>query len=253
MRIACPHCQATYRLSDISPGTILVCHRCNTEFVVTTPELETGAPPAKSDDQLHLFGRTGSNSSVSARSPDADMQQPLEESAAPVRRNVKIWPWLVSTLLLVTLSGFLVQKDAWLDNPWLRSTLINLGLPVEVRNKDWLVRPETVQAQWLKRTDGSRVLVIEGRLVNQLSCELPLPQLVLDFYADDAPDKIVKTELVTVTLPPSMQTIRHAPYRAPAVDDVPVAARGERGFLVVLDSVPPRIADFTIGIQATQP
>ena len=276
MRIACPYCQAAYRIADVTPGTVLVCHRCGTEFAVESTEPEELAEVvAAAEDQLLLFGRQ----TAPARSKPGDLlRQPataetisgtalqdasLQDEAAgaespdlpepPRRRNVQIWPWLVATLLLTAVSGFVVQKDAWLDNPWLRSTLINLGLPLEVRDKDWLVLPETVQAQWLKRTDGSRVLVIEGRLANQLSCELPPPKLVIDFYADDEPDRIARTELLPITLPPSMDAVRHAPYQPPAIDDVPVAPRSERGFMLVVESLPPRIADFTLTAQAVQP
>lgn len=262
MRIACPYCQATYRIADVAPGTILVCHRCGTEFAAEPPQPDEHFEiVAAAEEQLPLFGgkapaRRQAMASTAAGRP-LPQQTPVAAATdmpeAPGRRNVRIWPWLVATLILAAASGFLVQKDAWLDNPWLRSTLINLGLPLEVRDKDWLVLPETVQAQWLKRSDGSRVLVIEGRLANQLSCELPPPKLVIDFYADDAPDKIARTELLPITLPPSMETVRHAPYKSPAIDDVPVAPRGERGFLLVVESLPPRIVDFTLGAKAVQP
>jgi len=271
MRIVCPHCQAVYRIAGLAPGAILVCHRCGTEFTTDTPSEEVSAVVA--DEQLSLFNRTSPKGRAAtkrslaqtghAATPAADSHIADTESATvtgdddvltfPTRRAARIWPWLVGTLLLAASSGFIAQKDAWLDNIWLRSTLINLGLPVDVRDQDWLVMPESVRAQWLKRDDNSRVLVIEGRLANQLTCELPLPKIAIDFYADDAPDTIVRTELVTVTLPPDMQTIRHAPYRTPAVDDVPVAPRSERGFLLVLESLPSRIADFTLTAKAMQP
>jgi len=275
MRIVCPHCQAVYRIAGLAPGAILVCHRCGTEFTTEAPE--EAAATAVPDEQLSLFNRTGSNAKTKPKkqpgrsTPTAKTATPQQEPttstssvaeaganeegdlAFPVRRAARIWPWLVGTLLLAATSGFLIQKDAWLDNIWLRSTFINLGLPVDVRDQDWVVLPESVRAQWLKRDDNSRILVIEGRLANQLTCELPLPKIAIDFYADDAPDTIVRTELVTITLPPDMQTIRHAPYRTPAVDDVPVAPRSERGFLLVLESLPSRIADFTLTTKAMQP
>ena len=168
------------------------------------------------------------------------------EPLPPARENVTIWPWLVVILLIIGGVGFWYKQDVWLENPWVRSTLINMHLPVEVRDRDWQIIPESVRGQWLTRDDQSPVLVIEGRIANRLYCELAPPQIQVHFFDDSGLDQVLGEVTLSITEPPSIEQVKHAPFEMPGIDRVPVGAQGERGFFLVLDSLPERTADFTL-------
>ncbi len=164
----------------------------------------------------------------------------------PARKSVAIWPWLIFILLIIGGSGVWYKQDIWLDHPWVRSMLINMHLPVEVRDKDWRIVPESVHGQWLTRDDQSRILVIEGRVANRLYCELSPPQIQVHFFDDSGLDKVLGKVTLAITEPPGLEQVKHAPFEMPEIDRVPVEAQGERGFFLVLDSLPERTADFTL-------
>jgi len=197
-----------------------------------------------------------SKTAVDTRESVEDSETTDEEIAAvaedakaplpPARKNAAIWPWLIFILLVIGGSGFWYKQDIWLDHPWVRSVLINMHLPVEVRDKDWHIVPESVHGQWLTRDDQSRILMIEGRVANRLYCELLPPQIQVRFFDDSGLDKILGEITLAITEPPSIEQVKHAPFEMPGTDRVPVEAQGERGFFLVLDSLPERTADFTL-------
>lgn len=168
------------------------------------------------------------------------------ESLPPARKSVVIWPWLIAMLLIISGTGFWFKQDVWLDHPWVRSVLINIHLPVEVRNKDWFIIPGSVQGNWLERDDGSQVLTVQGRIENRLYCELPPPRILVQFFDDTGITESLGEKLLSITEPPSMEQIKHAPFEMPDIDRIPVEAQGERGFFLVLESLPEQTADFTL-------
>ncbi len=170
----------------------------------------------------------------------------LEKVFPPARKNVVIWPWLIVILLTISGAGFWYKQDVWLDHPWLRSVLINMHLPVEVRDKDWLIIPGSVQGHWLKRDDGSQVFTIQGRIENRLYCELPPPQILIQFFDNTGLTESLEEKIFSITEPPSMAQIKHAPFVIPKPDLLPIEAQGQRGFFLVLESLPERTADFTL-------
>jgi hypothetical protein len=168
------------------------------------------------------------------------------EPLAPARKELVIWPWLVAMLLIISSFGFWYKKDVWLDHPWVRSVLINMYLPVEVRDKDWFIVPDSVQGHWLKRDDGSQVLLIQGRIENRLYCELPPPHIAIHFFDDSGINESIDEKTLPITEPPSMDQVKHAPFVTPDLDRIPVEAQGQRGFFLVLESLPDQVADFTL-------
>jgi len=169
----------------------------------------------------------------------------------PARTDVVIWPWLIVILLVIGTIGFWYKKDTWLDQPWFRSVMINMHLPVEVRNKDWFIVPSSVQGHWLKRDDGSQVLVIQGRIENRLFCELQPPRILVRFFDDSGITDSLGEQLLPITEPPAMEQVKHAPFVMPSRDMVPVEAQGQRGFFLVVESLPERTADFTLSPAVT--
>ncbi len=155
-------------------------------------------------------------------------------------------------LLLAIASGFWLQHDQWLDNRWFRSTLINIGLPVSLRDKDWRVIHESVHAQWIVRDDRSRALLIEGRVENLLDSELPPPKIEVTFFDATRPEQVLLSRLQEITLPPTMDAVRHAPFIVPDRDIIPVAERGQRGFILLLESLPEDAGDFALTARAVQ-
>ncbi len=318
MHVVCPHCQAAYQLEGVDEGTLLVCHRCGTEFgfgqpsegarviddghsdqneneeylplfsanpisresahddgvetsfedindgILTEPEPQTElTEPNQSTegsgrivpeetlsvDQRELSSDT-EESSKETTEPASSVEEVPEDEDAPLppppRTSVRIMPWLLTIMLVIAAVGFWSKHDVWLDDPWLRSVLINLGLPVEVRDKDWRIQPASVQAQWVKRDDGSQVLVIEGRVKNLLQCELAPPAIRFSIFAKDDPEHLLLQRELPVSQPPLMVAIRRTPYIVPPEDHVPVTALGDRGFVLVLEGLPKNAGDFTL-------
>lgn len=176
----------------------------------------------------------------------------LTDTQLPQRTEVAIWPWLIVMLLVIGSVGFWYKKEAWLDDPWFRSVLINMYLPVEVRDKDWLIIPSSVQGNWLKRDDNSQVLVIQGRVENLLYTTVKPPKILVRFYDDTGISDSLGEKLMEITEPPSMEQIKHAPFASPGVDRIPVESQGQRGFFLVLEDLPDRTADFTLSPVATK-
>jgi len=327
MHVICPHCQAAYQLEGVDEGTILVCHRCGTEFgfgqppedaraiddehpgqneneeplplfsansisresvhddaetsleeiidgiladpdenevirAEPKPETELTAPDQSTEDSDGIASEETSSvdqkelssgteeSSQDATEPAAPTEEAPEDEGVPLppppRGSVRIMPWLLTIMLLIAAAGFWSRHDAWLDDPWLRSVLINVGLPVEVRDKDWHIQPESIRAQWVKRDDGSQVLVIEGRVKNLLQCELAPPAIRFSIFAKNDPEHMLFQRELPVSQPPLMVAIRRTPYIVPPEDRVPVTALGDRGFVLVLEGLPKNAGDFTL-------
>lgn len=175
-----------------------------------------------------------------------DTSQKALPSAPPQRSKARIMPWLFAVLLIIAGSGFWMNQDAWLDDPWLRSVLMNIGLDIQVRDKDWHIDPQSVEMTWLKRTHNDTVLVITGEVHNLLQSDLPPPAIHFTLYGRDNPDtRILERDLV-ITRPPLMQTIRKTPYTPPPKDITPVRALGKRGFILVLENMPQNAGNFTL-------
>ncbi len=215
--------------------------------VTQSPDEESDEPAEAVPEKLP----EAETEETEAEPEGADEEKPLNEEPQetvlpPARGRAAIWPWLIVILLMIGGSGFWYKQDVWLDHPWVRSVLINMHLPVQVRDRDWHIIPESVHGQWLTRDDQSRVLVIEGRVANRLYSELSPPQIQVQFFDDSGLDQILGKVTVAITEPPGIEQIKHAPFVSPEIDRVPVEAQGERGFFLVLDSLPERTADFTL-------
>jgi len=201
----------------------------------------------------------GGHSGQATRAPE-EQQVVRTEAAAeadalpppPPRRSLRIWPWLLIVLLSTAGAGFWLHRDAWMDSIWLRSSLANLGLPIPVRDKDWSIDPESVRATWVERDDGSRVMVIEGRVINRLSRTLPLPMIRVRYFAAGDPERVIRTFELPVTQPPLLDDIRHAPFDAPPVDALPVVDLGVRDFVLVIEDAPTEAGDFELHAVARQ-
>ncbi len=233
MLTICPHCQAAYKLGKIDEGTILVCHRCGTEF-----------SPGQTEDT------TTGQSLASAKETHVN-EQPL--SPPPPHTKAHIMPWLLTIILLVTVAGIWSGHDTWMNSPWLRSVLINTGLPLEVRNRDWRIQPGSVQAQWIKRNDGSLILVIEGRVKNLLQCELIPPAIHFSIFTRNDPKHLLLERNLLISQLPLTDDIRRVPYVTPPEDRVPVTALGELSFVLVLANMPKSAGDFTLSAIAGNP
>jgi len=171
-----------------------------------------------------------------------------EAGDEPVRRAPRILNWLSVVMMLVAVAGFTYNHASWSDNVWLRSILLNLHVPITVHARDWRIPPGSVHAEWLKRDDGSAVLVIEGRVDNLLHAELATPWIEVTVYDAFHSDKTIKRKTLPITLPPAIDAIRHAPWTPPPQDNVPVAAAGSRGFVLVMDDLPEHAGEFTLDV-----
>lgn len=230
MHLSCPQCQTSYEVENTSDNTSVVCHRCGYEFAIS-------------------FRQEGPSSARPVETAGGTGRREPEEGAGlvpPRRKKARLWTWLVVMLLLIGSGGFWQQRDMWLDNRWVRSTAINLGVPVTLRDRDWSIEPESVQAEWVSREDGSRVLVIRGRVKNLLSSELPLPLVEISFFSLARPDRSIAGKRQQITLQPARSAIRQVPYATPLPDTTPVAPLGARDFVLVIESLPEDTGDFTL-------
>jgi len=181
---------------------------------------------------------------------DEKTDEDVHPSPPPPRGKLRIMPWLTGVVLLIAGTGFWVNYDAWMENIWLRSVLINSGMGLEVRDKDWHINPDSVEALWLERRDKKTVLVITGEINNLLQSELQPPKIHFTLYARDNPDEEVLQRDLIITRPPLMQTIRQAPYMPPPRDTTPIAALDKRGFVLVLEDMPQNAGNFTLWPRA---
>lgn len=169
--------------------------------------------------------------------PPAATEENAGEPIALRRGKSRIWPWLTAILLLLGGGGFYFKQDVWLNHPWVRSMLININIPLPLRNEDWVVVSDNVQAQWITRQDNSRALLIEGTVENQLYCSMTPPKILIRFF-EPASDSVIAEQLKNITEPPTAKQIEQAPYIAPAIDKVPVESRGTRAFILIIEESP---------------
>ena len=228
MHLSCPQCLTGYEIEGVPAHTTVVCHHCGIEFSISA---SPGEPP-------DLKGPITNQGSEPAMAP-------------PQRNKARIWTWLVAVLLLASAGGFWLQKEAWLDNRWIRSTAINLGIPTPLRDKDWSIDTDSVRAEWITREGGIKALVIRGRAKNLLSSELPPPAIEVKFFSRTQPTKVIASKQLNITLPPSNTLIGRLPYSPPPVDTAPVAPLGEREFVFVIESLSDETGEFTLAAHAT--
>ena len=181
--------------------------------------------------------------------PESDLVETTDSpppSSPPPRAKLRIMPWLMGVIFLIAGTGFWLNHDAWMDDPWLRSVMLNIGLDIEVRDKDWLVDPDSVSATWLTRSDKETVLVITGEVNNLLQTDLLPPNIHFTLFARDNPDELILERNLIITRPPLMQAIRQAPYMPPARDNTKIPALGKRGFVLVLEDMPQNAGNFSL-------
>lgn len=173
----------------------------------------------------------------------------VPDTLAPEHRAPRLLTWLSGVMLIVAIAGFAYNHQSWAKNTWVRSMLLNLHLPITVHASDWRIPPSSVHAEWLKRDNGSAVLVIEGRVDNLLHTQLATPWIEVTVYDAIHSDKTVKRRTYPITLPPAIGAIRHAPWVSPPQDNVPVAAAGSRGFILVITDLPRYAGEFTLNVM----
>jgi len=243
MSLQCPQCHSTQQIEANNSDTSLYCQNCGHQL--------DSAEQADKTEIRALDSNQHNNTEKSFDTPDqAGNVQPKHEEMPPQRKTVHIWPWLLFMLLIVISSGFYMQKEQWLDNRWLRSNAINLGWPLESRDKDWLIVAESVKPEWIIRNDGSKILIIRGQLKNLLASTLLPAKLEISFYALHQPSQILTTRQLDLTMRPDEQTIKQVPFVRPAIDTMPVSPLSQREFTIVIESLPDGSGDFTLSAKA---
>ncbi len=168
----------------------------------------------------------------------------------PERQTVRLLPWLMIMLTFIAAAGFWLQYDAWMDNRWFRSTAINLGIDLQQRDKDWQILSGSVRPSWITRTDGSKVLLINGEIQNLLSSDILAPNIELTFFSNTGPDQVVSSLLLGFTYPPSAQVMMQSPYQTPNIDNKEIPPLGKRHFVFLIDKLPQGVGDFSLSIKS---
>jgi hypothetical protein len=250
MHISCPHCLAKHEIEAACGNTSLLCHRCGIKFPVpdriSKPDEQESSPVDTYDpivpEDIETSGQTGNDTPEDV----AETAKEAADISSPHRKKARIWPWLMIMLTLIFSAGYWLQKDAWLDNRWFRSTAINLGYPLPLRDKDWRVLPDSIQAEWITRDDDSKALLIKGRVKNLLTSALPVPAIEITFFSDINPGEQLGSQRLTITLQPGKRSLSRSPYTAPELDKIPVTPNGEREFVLLIESPPENTGDFTL-------
>ncbi|PCI44193.1 MAG: hypothetical protein COB41_05010 [Proteobacteria bacterium] len=273
MLVSCPQCKAKYQLATTIKNAILVCHRCGTEFHANQAEKKATSV----DHELSLFEHVETAKKEATveikeepEAPPADHEPALpapqtdetdadveqhdiphielsEERLLPERGQTRIWHWLILVLLCISLLGIWNNQKQWLAQPWMRSLMMNMKFSVTANPADWRIIKDSLHSQWIDRQDDSRVLFIDGYIQNRLLSDQAPPAIQVNFF--DMPNShSIQTRTITITEPPSLPTIRHAPYIAPAVDQIPVRAGGQRAFTLVIENVPEQARELSINI-----
>ena len=281
MLISCPKCSARYKVDDVTSEDVLECHSCGSKFSIEEQANEpddtvasekdtlsaekyldnspiqeriSGNRPTQSETNQNSDQQTDSVAEITIEELETTNQEDTENNVpAPQRRAGRIWPWLFLVLLAIAGSGFWFNKDAWLDNVWVRSSLANLGMPILVRDKDWNIISDSVHATWVERDNGSRVMVIEGRLANLLPRPVPLPVIRVRYFSAEDPSQPVHALDAYITEPPLLDNIRKTPYQSPPLDALEVIEFGERDFVLVIEDAPSKAGDFELKPIARQP
>lgn len=220
MQVICPQCQARYELESEIVIDGLICQRCGHEFC------------AHSDGESHRID------CVTA------------EDVFPERRPVRLLPWFVVMLLLIAASVLWWQYDTWIEQRWFRSSVINLGIPLPQRDQDWCIPPASVHSRWMRRTDGSKVLLVQGQVNNLLSSAMLPPNIEMVFFSKSAPDQRMDSLLLDFTYPPSRQVMMQTPYQIPNVDNNPIKALATRKFMFLIDALPLKWGDFSLNVRS---
>ncbi len=175
---------------------------------------------------------------------------PIIDTANPVLppkpAKSSIFPWLLAVVLVLAAAGLLFNRGNRFDDLWLRSVLINLGVPLAMRDGDWRIPPESVHARWIVRNDGREVLLIEGRVKNRLQCELSPPAIRVSIFTRGVPERLLLTRIKPIAQPPLVEaSVRHASLLPPP-DRSPIAPLGERDFALVMQDLPEEAGDFAL-------
>jgi len=235
MRIVCPECHAAYQVSAMIKNAILVCHRCNTEFDSygnkVVEESEVAQILAKQESVAPTFGIS-------------DLNQ-----AGMKRKHGNIWLWLGLVLFALSAGGMAWHWDTWQYNAYIRGYMVSADSNAQVLDSDWRIVPESISSQWLKRDDDSIVLVIEGKVENQLRADLPTPEIQISFITQTGQDFNL---IQPITEPPSLDALKSVPFMSPAIDTTLVPSFAQRGFMLLIEEAPRSSMQFTMHALAVQ-
>jgi len=263
MLVSCPQCKAKYQLATTINNAILVCHRCGTEFHTEQAERKSNYV----DHEASLFEYSkdldayktsqpaipSSNNQSASAPEDAPLQQPQTtatielplEHPLPKRNRTHIWHWFILVLMCFSMLGIWYHQTQWLEQPWMRSLMMNMKFSITPKPADWAIAKDRLHSQWIDRQDHSRVLFIDGYIQNRLLSKQMPPAIHIRFF--DMPNsRAIQTRTIAITEPPSLPTIRHAPYIAPAIDQIPIHAGGQRAFALILENIPKQARAFSI-------
>jgi len=174
---------------------------------------------------------------------------------SPLKRPpTRFFPWLALMLVAVAGSGFAFQQDAWLDNNWFRSRLMQLAMPVAPTAKDWKIDTSGIQTRWLQRFNGQRVLLIQGTISNQLDLQQAMPLFRIRFSATaDTSQQQSAPALLHAIRQPDDKSMKNSHYLNPAWDLSILPAGSSHPFTLLVQTIPEHSRDITLEVAVTAP
>ena len=221
MRVICPECFASYQVDAVVKNAVLVCHKCNTEFDSFGNKVVAG-------DATTQFFQTQED-----HAPTFGIKDLAQSGMNKHKQRVGLWMGLL--LMTIMATGLTVNWDIWSHHGVFRGYQLQVQTSAPILDSDWQVEFDSVHSQWLKREDGSLVLIIEGEVSNLLSIPLPPPEIKVTFITQTGQNNEV---IQPITEPASMNVLKASPFISPAVDKTAVFPLGSRGFILVLEDVP---------------
>ena len=221
MRVICPECFTSYQIEAVVKNAVLVCHKCNTEFDSYGNKVVAG-------DATSQFFQTQEE-----HAPTFGLKDLVQSGMG--KRKQHVWLWMSLILLLIAAAGVAFNWNLWSHHGVFRGYQLQVQTDAPVLDSDWQIDPDSVHSQWLKRDDGSLVLIVEGEVSNQLSFPLAPPELKVTFITQTGENNVV---IQPITEPASIDTLKATPYVSPPVDKTSVFPLGSRGFILVLEDVP---------------
>lgn len=235
MRIVCPECHAAYQVGAIIKNAILVCHRCNTEFDTY------GNKIAEDNETAKVF------ENQEKHAPTFGVKDLIQSGMG--EKKEQVWLWMILILLALIFTGTAMQWEHWKFNSMARAVSIEINQDTPILDRDWKIIANTVQNQWLKRQDGSLVLVIEGQVRNLVGTALPPPEIKVTFITQIGEDIEV---ILPITEPADLETLQSTPFISPPVDTTPISMLATRGFLLLIEEAPQTTQHILLHAIATQ-
>ncbi len=261
--VTCPNCSSRYRLPEPPEnGEVCAfhCHRCDTRFQMSwgalAPPDTAAAPPSEPQREETVDDNGAEPQPAPAETETGEESAPPPPivptmtdfaddthatSPPPAAPTLRLWPWLLTLLLLIAALGLWINSDAWARSQLIESVR---AWWAPQRSIGWQIRRG--EPQWITREGAKPLLAIAIHLHNGVLFDRPPPPLLLTTHSDHAEDD---THLIVLHRQPTLAQLEQPNWQPPSEDHTPIPAGGGRDYLVVLDQPPTTLRSVEIALH----